>query len=153
MQQANYDAEGAALEREGELIQQDAEIAARQKENEVKNVMADQAVAYLNSGVTLDGTPLDVIDRTRRQGYEEVTALRSRGASLADIYRRRGQITRSTGRAAILGSRYQQGVEEARNEMAINRTFGNSALSLIGQGVFRAGTPLVRDLWNAIKNP
>lgn len=152
LQQQSYDDEAAALIQEGELLNQDAQNAAEQKVNEVKNVMADQAVAYLNSGVTLADTPLDVIDRTRRAGLREATALYNRGEAQRSLYTRRAQQIRSAGRASILGQRYGQGVEQARNEMAANRAFGNTAYNLIGQGLYRAGTPLVSNLWGALKS-
>lgn len=152
-QQVAYDDEAAALESQGELMRLDSENAAMQKEREVKNVMADQAVAYLNSGVTLEGTPLDVIDQTRRHGFEEVKSILARGVAAQDLYARRAQGTRSQGRASILGQRYGLGVEQSQREMAANRAFGNTAYGLIGQGLFKAGTPLVQSLWNALKNP
>lgn len=152
LQQQTYDSEAAALTQEGELLYQDAQNAADQKVNETKNFMADQAVAYLNSGVTLADTPLDVIDRTRRAGLREAEALATRGAAQRSLYARRAQQTTATGRASILGQRYGQGVEQARNEMAANRAFGNTAYGLIGQGLYKAGTPLVTNLWGALKS-
>jgi len=152
LQQQTYDSEADALIREGELLNQDAQNAAEQKVNEVKNVMAEQAVAYLNSGVTLADTPLDVIDRTRRAGLREASALYTRGEAQRGLYAARAQQTRSVGRASILGQRYGQGVEQARNEMAANRAFGNTAYGLIGQGLYKAGTPLVTNLWGALKS-
>lgn len=151
-QQQAYEGEAALLDQEGDLAYQDAQLAMEQKIREGKSVAADQAVAYLNSGVTLDGTPLDVIGRTIELTRQEAVAIGTQGARRQALYRGRAAQTRSAGRASILGQRYTAGVDQAQTEMAANRAFGSAAYNLIGQGVLRGGAPLVSNLWGALKS-
>lgn len=53
-------------------------------------------MAFLKSGVTLEGSPLLVLEETRREGAEEVAAIRAGGES-------RAKTLRAQGRSALIG--------------------------------------------------
>jgi hypothetical protein len=59
-------------------------LAARQAELEGRNIdstIASQKVAYLASGVTLEGSPLLMLEKTRREGAENLEEIRKAGES------------------------------------------------------------------------
>lgn len=94
--------EAEALEAQGAIAREDARIAAIQKARDVTQFQAAQGQAYLASGVTLEGTPVIVMEETRRQGQQEVDALIKRGAAMQALYRSASRQTNKSGRGAFL---------------------------------------------------
>lgn len=68
MNDAKKQAEGVA--REGELV-------AKEKAKEVRYKVARQTSSFLNSGLTLEGTPQDVIGETFSTGKEDIGNIQS----------------------------------------------------------------------------
>lgn len=95
--------EADALDRQANLASQEAEVEARIHATQVRKFAANQKSAFLKNGVTLDGSPLLVLEDTRQAGQEETNAMRRSGASKAQLLRERADMTRSEGRAALLG--------------------------------------------------
>lgn len=80
--QAQYGAsmeEGALLREQAGLASDQAEAYAIQREREVRRFAETQAVTYNQNGVLLDGSPLAVVEETRRLGGQEVNAIRTAG--------------------------------------------------------------------------
>lgn len=80
--QAQYGAsleEGGLLRQQAGLAADQAEALAIQREREVRQFAENQAVTYNQNGVLLDGSPLAVVEETRRLGAQEVSAIRSAG--------------------------------------------------------------------------
>ena len=58
----------AAAQEEARLTREDAAQAAREEKKEAARVRGQQIAAFLQSGVTLDGSPLLVTNETRERG-------------------------------------------------------------------------------------
>lgn len=97
-------AEAQAQEDQIQYVQEDTSNEARQKAREVTKFREEQAVAYNKSGVTLAGSPLLVLDETRRLGQEEIDAIQRRGQNMQELYKQKAKQTKSAGRSALLGS-------------------------------------------------
>lgn len=105
-----YDVEAVLQEKEGDIAYQDAKQAAIQRAREVRKFQAMQATKYVQSGVTLEGTPIAVLEETRKLGQQEVDYMLKRGQSLKNLAylragntRLTGEVTRAQGRSALYG--------------------------------------------------
>lgn len=116
-----YNQEASATEQEGELLRQDAENAAKQKAREAGTFQSNQVLQYLNSGVSIEGSPIQVLEKTRSLAQEEVDSLIKRGDAQKQLamiraagIRATGAQAASQGRAAMFGSLFTaagQGIE------------------------------------------
>lgn len=61
----NGQAQADALKVEGEL-------AAKEKAKQIRHAAARQTSSFLSSGITLEGTPMDVLDETYTTGREDI---------------------------------------------------------------------------------
>ncbi len=104
-QQAVYNQEADATAREGQILKDEAELAAKQKARESGKFQSEQAHAYASSGITLEGSPLMVLEETRSLAQQEVDALRQRGESQKQIATMRAAGLRASGAAAALSGR------------------------------------------------
>jgi hypothetical protein len=81
---------------------------AFETEREAERVTRAQKVAYLASGVSLEGSPLLVMEETRRKGAENAEEILKSGASRGTAALMEGRIRASNatnaGRAAFMGS-------------------------------------------------
>jgi hypothetical protein len=111
--QQSVDTEAANLNKQGDLAQSEAGMAALQKARDVKTFRENQANAYSGSGVLLEGSPMLVLENTRRLGQQEVDAIINRGQAMTELYRKNALITANQGRATILGQNIQFGAEQA----------------------------------------
>lgn len=100
--QAAAQKEAKSLENQAMLSQQEAEVEARIHATQVRKFSANQKTAFLKNGVTLDGSPLMVLEDTRQSGQEEVNAMQRSGAAKAQLLRERAEISRSEGRASLI---------------------------------------------------
>lgn len=75
----------------------EGEIVAKEKAKEVRYKAARQTVSFLNSGVTLDGTPQDVLGETFSTGKEDITNIRSN-------YNNKSKSIISAGRTQAIGT-------------------------------------------------
>lgn len=89
-------------EYQGQLAREEAEREASKTEKDAKSFRSKQMVAYLKSGVTLEGSPLLVLEDTIKQGQEEADAIRKRGYATQTLYNEEAQITRQEGKAAYI---------------------------------------------------
>lgn len=63
------------------LLRMEAEADAQRFQEQVQTFKAMQSVAFLKKGVTLEGSPLDILDETARVASENLSAARSRSES------------------------------------------------------------------------
>jgi hypothetical protein len=124
-------ASNSAAKREASMMAQQSAIAmsearrtAGQRAEDVQSFMSTQARGYSNSGVTLDGTPLLVLEETRRRGQAEVDAIMRSGRAQSSLIRQRAAQTRTSGRNALLGSFLKAGATMAGG------VYKNQAVSL-----------------------
>lgn len=90
-------------ESRGRMLLDEANAEAALYAEQATSFRASQAVAYGKAGVTLEGSPLDVLEADARTAAENMAAIQARGraqqvASAADASAARAQ-----GRAALIG--------------------------------------------------
>lgn len=93
----------AISESRGRMLRDEADADAERYRIQADNFKADQKLAYLKSGVTLEGSPLDVLDETARQATENINAIRSRGRAQQLDADAEGAATLAQGRGALIG--------------------------------------------------
>ncbi len=96
--------EAALTRQEGALAQQELEAQARKTEYEGQKFAGVQTMKYAKSGVlATEGSPLIILDETRRLVQEEADALRKRGAAMRRVAMGRASVINSQGRNSLLG--------------------------------------------------
>lgn len=113
--QANqaYSTEAGMLQSQSNYALQQAAQDAQSKANDVRQFAADQQEQYASSGVTLEGTPAQVLADTRKRGQQEVNAISKRGAFQAQLMRTQANQYKSAGRSALLGGIAKAGTSVA----------------------------------------
>lgn len=91
----------AQLESRGRLLRAEAEADAVRHEERGRAFRAAQGVAFGKSGVTLEGSPLDILDESARITSENLSALRARGAAIEQAQNLKAASVRGRGRAAL----------------------------------------------------
>lgn len=91
------------LEDNARLAAAESEARAKRRALEVRKFAANQKLAFLKNGVTLEGSPLLALDETYALGQEEVNAISKSGQAQASAYWREAQIAKKQGRAAMIG--------------------------------------------------
>ena len=102
--QANMSAkrEAGLMEDQARVAQAEAQSEAERRANEVRKFSKKQALAFMKSGVSLDGSPLLTIDETVTEGQKEVDAISKAGDAKANLSNQRAAITKNEGRAAFV---------------------------------------------------
>lgn len=96
-------AEAENLGRQGVMAYEQAQLEAAQKERQVRAFREEQALKFASSGITLQGSPLGVLEETRALGQQEVDAIRRRGEQVAKLYEEEGLQMLRRGSAAAFG--------------------------------------------------
>ena len=115
MTSANQEAQ---LQREqGGIALKEAEINA---ENEAYNQTVStqkQRLAFLASGVSLEGSPTEVLASSKAYGQQQVDAILAQGSARFNLAQEEATITQNKGRAALIaglagaaGKAYQSGL-------------------------------------------
>lgn len=98
-----YNTEANWTERQAGQALFEGQQSAQLKAEEVRSFQADQAVGYLSSGVTLEGSPALVLEQTRRRGQMEVDSIiRAANSRYGVMMAQAGQYRRA-GRNALIG--------------------------------------------------
>jgi hypothetical protein len=119
-QQAGY------IKAQSAIAKEEATLAMIQKQREINQYQAEQKMAYLKSGVTLEGSPLIMLAETRRLGQEELDAMARRATAIDALYSVQASQARQSGRAALVGG------------IASGLMYGaNNFLQAKGSGVYR----------------
>jgi len=95
--------EASLQEEQARIASEEAKAEAQRRANEVRKFSRRQSLAFLKSGVTLEGSPLLILDETLREGQKEVKSVVERGDAQANLFNRRAAITRNQGRASLIG--------------------------------------------------
>lgn len=97
------DAQAGALKSQLSLMRAESEADIARYAEKTRGLRAEQSVRYLKSGVTLEGSPLDILDETMRISSENISAMRAK--TTADILSAKSKISaiRGQGRAALVG--------------------------------------------------
>ena len=70
-----------AAKKQRAAIDAQVRIAVAEKQREIEKFSGDQAMAYLATGVTLEGSPLMVLKETREQGARDIEAIKATGGA------------------------------------------------------------------------
>ena len=96
------DAEAESQQIQAGIAQDEATREAGRVAVERRKFLKRQKLAFLKNGVTLEGSPLLVLQETEEESQKEVDALVRRGSALGFLGRSRARITRRKGRAALV---------------------------------------------------
>jgi hypothetical protein len=122
--------QASAIEDQARLAREESEVTATRKETERRKFLAEQRMAYLATGVSLEGTPLIVGDETWKEFQIEIDAIRRSGSAQSRYLETEASTTRSMGRAQLVS-----GVLEG---------VGTAAMGGYKMGAFRgSGSPSV----------
>lgn len=121
--------EASRLNEQADLALQQANLEAAQTERGTRSFASSQASGYLNSGVTLEGSPMEVIATTLMRGQEEADAARKRGQAQQNLIRMQAGQTKKTGLMNLLSS----GISGAS-------TFGTALIQGQRLGLLSGGT-------------
>lgn len=100
------DKEARLMERQANLTMSEAVRDARILARDVLSFESMQRSAYTRTGVTLEGSPLLILEDTRRKGQEEIDAIYNRGRALQRLGFAKAQIVRESGRSALTSAGY-----------------------------------------------
>lgn len=93
----------AALQRQqGEIAYQEAQINANNEAFNQTQAVQRQRLAFLSSGVSLEGSPLAVLQQSREYGQSQVDAILRQGANTKILADAQANITKNKGRAALI---------------------------------------------------
>lgn len=124
---AQASATNAEAARQAALQQQEADLSARAETRENIKLEKRQKLAFLKSGVSLEGSPLLLLDETRQKGGENVDAILRSGQTAAT-----GTLARGGLRSAELKSSGRQ---------ALTSGLTSGAGTLAGSGIFSKKAP------------
>ncbi len=89
---------------QADLARSENEAEAERQYQEDEKFRARQKLAYLKGGVTLEGTPLDILryEKSEAEKYREATI--QRGIAQQSIGRQKAAAVKTAGRAKLFGS-------------------------------------------------
>ncbi len=96
--------EAKAIKKQGRREAEEAAEESRRQRIEGRKFKARQKLAFLKSGVSLEGSPLLALEETQAEVNRRSERIRQAGESQFQFARTRAKIHRSRGRAALLGS-------------------------------------------------
>ena len=96
------DAQADSLRSQLGLMRAESEADIKRYAENAEDFKKKQAMAYMKSGVTLEGSPLDILDETVRVSSENIAAMRAKTS--ADVLGAKSKISalRGAGRAALV---------------------------------------------------
>jgi len=101
------------LEYQGQIALDEAFRDASIIREEGRNFAATQSLQYIGAGVELVGSALITMEQTRKYAESEAMATEQRGGAQANLANRKASVTRSQGRAALIGSIFDAGAAVA----------------------------------------
>ncbi len=95
--------EADAQREQADISRAESEREAIRIEKERKSQRARSAMRFVKGGVTLEGSPLFLLETQEELDRKEVEAERQRGASIQRLGFKKAAITEGRGRAALVG--------------------------------------------------
>ncbi len=96
--------EAERLEDQGELARLENEAEAERVGKEREKFIARQKLAFLKGGVTLEGSPLIILEESEEEAEKEVQAIIERGFALESFAQQQAASVSSAGTARLFGS-------------------------------------------------
>ena len=103
------DAEAKDIRRQAALAQEETNREAGRVKDERRKFLAKQGLAFVKGGVSLQGSPLLVLEETEIESAKEVAALKAQGASQFKFGVDKAERAKKTGRAKMFSS-FQEGL-------------------------------------------
>lgn len=113
LQDKNIQNEQDAINAQADIALAEARRRAAKTAREGLHFRENQAMAYNASGILLEGSPMAVLNETRKLVGEEIDAITESGFAQADLMRRKAMQVGNEGRAALLGQRISYGADQA----------------------------------------
>lgn len=85
-----------AANTEAAILEADAAVASRQELRMADDAQHKQTMAYLKSGVNLTGSPLLLMEETRRKGIENAKNVTDSASRKAGLIRQTGSVKRAS---------------------------------------------------------
>lgn len=130
--------EADMLTKQSQLAMQEAQELAAQKAREIGEFQSYQTALYAKSGVTIEGSPALVLEKTRREGLQEVNAILKRGNSESNLLRAKAFQMQRSGRSAFLSSALSAGADAATGYVYNKRANLSSRLNPYGAPTYGA---------------
>ena len=121
------DAQAGALKSQLGLMRAESEADIARYAESAQALKAEQSVRFLKSGVTLEGSPLEILDETVRVSGENISAMRAKTSADILAAKSKASAIRGQGRAALVG-----GVSKAASTVSAyaRETAGKSSKEL-----------------------
>lgn len=103
-QQKAYDTQADMENLQGQQAINDASVQMQQKAIQVQQAAGNQGEEYASSGVTLQGTPAEIMAQTRNLGQTELNQISRKGTLQAQMDQTKANADQAAGRAAILSA-------------------------------------------------
>lgn len=94
--------EAALQRRQGDIALAEANSNATNEAYNQTQFVQKQRLAFLANGVSLEGSPLKVLEASRSYGQQQVNSILDQGAASYDLAQRGAKITQNKGRAALI---------------------------------------------------
>lgn len=101
--------EGRALKKQGRLAAEEARTEEKRTFEDVTRAMARQKLAFLKSGVSLEGSPLLSLKDTEDEGKTQMGAIRRRGEAEYGLARDKAGRIRREGRSKLISGLFEAG--------------------------------------------
>jgi len=115
-------AQAAAIEYRGEMTRRQAEYAEERQRERTKSLLSSQRTGYAKAGVSIEGTPLEVMTQTAEDAELDALAIRYGGQTAqqsarfeagsvrtAGKYRAVSNLLTGAGQTGMAGSRFKAG--------------------------------------------
>ncbi len=73
--------EAQAAEEQANIVGKQASESARERKRQIQRLASKQKVSFLKSGVSLEGTPIDILSETFNIGQQDINAILETGRS------------------------------------------------------------------------
>jgi hypothetical protein len=107
MESQDYNNEAIAQVQQAGIAMQQAGLTAYQTAFTAGQAISSEASQYTGAGVTLQGSPMLVLEQTRQQGLQEVNMIQAQGLAQANLGTEQAFQTINSGRSTLLGQQSQ----------------------------------------------
>jgi hypothetical protein len=108
------DAQRSSLRSQAALLRAESEADIARYAEETQGFKAEQSVRYLKSGVTLEGSPLEILDETTRVASENISAMRAKSAMEQQALKTKGAALKAQSRVDFMKSITGAGAKTAQ---------------------------------------
>lgn len=133
--QAAFD-EAASLNEQADWAIRQSELQAGFQQRQVDITAGSQQQSYANGGVMTNmGTPLAMVESTRKIGALQVSMIRQAGQNEAKLYRAKANITERQGLSSLLSAEGQTTINSLQNQLTKQQQTQQALFGWMGMGV------------------